>query len=188
MLRVNYCVYVLAFRAAYEFLHLKLVNLDCKFVSDWKKVVLERHHKMSSIQCGRNAIRQIVQGASVRSSDGAVHPLFHACQGVRYRKLEVILTTVRGLKCGVIAFSIGFLASIYELLLYFFQSIEKLGKAGETVKVAPGYFRNHLMPKLLAVPNIEKFAYLIREQRKVRSSYASEIDNFSWLQILMRTP
>ncbi|KAJ6764756.1 hypothetical protein OIU74_023600 [Salix koriyanagi] len=60
-------------------------------------------------------------------------------KGVRYRKLEVILTT----------------------------SIEKLGKAGHTVKVAPGYFRNHLMPKLLAVPNIEKFAHLIREQRKI---------------------
>lgn len=116
------------------------VNLtDCKFVSGWKKVVLERHHKMSSIRCGRNAIQQIVRGTSVRGSDGGVHPLFHACQGVRYRKLEVILTT----------------------------SIEKLGKAGETVKVAPGYFRNHLMPKLLAVPNIEKFAYLIREQRKI---------------------
>jgi Ribosomal protein L9, N-terminal domain len=42
-----------------------------------------------------------------------------------------------------------------------------LGKAGETVEVAPGYFRNHLMPKLLAVPNIDKYAFLIREQRKV---------------------
>ncbi|KAI3695534.1 hypothetical protein L1987_78531 [Smallanthus sonchifolius] len=59
--------------------------------------------------------------------------------GVRYRKLEVILTT----------------------------NIDKLGKAGETVKVAPGHFRNHLMPKLLAVPNIDKFAYLINEQRKI---------------------
>ncbi|KAK3034724.1 hypothetical protein RJ639_032677 [Escallonia herrerae] len=39
--------------------------------------------------------------------------------------------------------------------------------AGETVKVAPGHFRNHLMPKLLAVPNIDKFAYLISEQRKI---------------------
>ncbi|KAK3008533.1 hypothetical protein RJ639_013272 [Escallonia herrerae] len=38
---------------------------------------------------------------------------------------------------------------------------------GETVKVAPGHFRNHLMPKLLAVPNIDKFAYLISEQRKI---------------------
>lgn len=35
------------------------------------------------------------------------------------------------------------------------------------MSVAPGYFRNHLMPKLLAVPNIDKYAFLIREQRKV---------------------
>jgi len=45
--------------------------------------------------------------------------------------------------------------------------MDKLGKAGDTVKVAPGYFRNHLMPKLLAFPNIDKFAYLLNEQRKV---------------------
>lgn len=67
------------------------------------------------------------------------HPMLYAAQGVRYRKLEVILTT----------------------------SIDKLGRAGDMVKVAPGYFRNHLMPKLLAVPNIDKFAYLICEQRKI---------------------
>ncbi|OWM79651.1 uncharacterized protein LOC116202513 [Punica granatum] len=94
---------------------------------------------MAYLQYGRNAIQQIVRGASLRTADGAAHPLLHACKGLRYRKLEVILTT----------------------------SIDKLGKAGETVKVAPGYFRNHLMPKLFAVPNIEKYAYLIREQRKI---------------------
>lgn len=80
----------------------------------------------------RNALR--------RGSDSVLHhPILFAAQGVRYRKLEVILTT----------------------------SIDKLGKAGEVVKVAPGHFRNHLMPKLLAVPNIDKFAYLISEQRKL---------------------
>ncbi|CAK7324200.1 unnamed protein product [Dovyalis caffra] len=95
---------------------------------------------MACIQHSRNALRRIVtKETNFRSSDGTIHPLFYACQGVRYRKLEVILTT----------------------------NIEKLGKAGETVKVAPGHFRNHLMPKLLAVPNIDKFAYLIREQRKI---------------------
>lgn len=52
-------------------------------------------------------------------------------------------------------------------IMFNLQDIDKLGKAGETVKVAPGYFRNHLMPKLLAVPNIDKFAYLVTEQRKV---------------------
>ncbi|KAJ6978012.1 hypothetical protein NC653_029801 [Populus alba x Populus x berolinensis] len=95
---------------------------------------------MACIQHSRNALRRIIaKETNLKSSDGAIHPLLYACQGVRYKKLEVILTT----------------------------SIEKLGKAGQTVKVAPGHFRNHLMPKLLAVPNIEKFAHLIREQRKI---------------------
>lgn len=94
---------------------------------------------MANFQCGRNMLRQLVNNQSIRRCDSVAHPLLYVGQGLRYRKLEVILT----------------------------ESIEKLGKAGETVKVAPGYFRNHLMPKLLAVPNIEKYAYLIREQRKL---------------------
>ncbi|XP_065876855.1 uncharacterized protein [Euphorbia lathyris] len=94
---------------------------------------------MVYFQHGRNALQHIVRETNLKRSHGTVHPLLHACQGVRYRKLEVVLTT----------------------------SIEKLGKAGQTVKVAPGYFRNHLMPKLLAVPNIDKFTHLIREQQKI---------------------
>ncbi|KAK9056730.1 hypothetical protein SSX86_024093 [Deinandra increscens subsp. villosa] len=91
---------------------------------------------MVYLQYGRNILRQ----SKVLNSESVLHhPLFYGGQGVRYRKLEVILTT----------------------------NIDKLGKAGETVKVAPGHFRNHLMPKLLAVPNIDKFAYLISEQRKL---------------------
>ncbi|KAH7568850.1 hypothetical protein JRO89_XS06G0061100 [Xanthoceras sorbifolium] len=92
--------------------------------------------RMACIPHSRNALWLIVK----ESCDRVLHhPLLYACQGVRYRRLEVILTT----------------------------KIDKLGNAGETVKVAPGYFRNHLMPKLLAVPNIEKYAHLIREQRKI---------------------
>ncbi|XP_075485821.1 uncharacterized protein LOC142525418 [Primulina tabacum] len=87
---------------------------------------------MAYLQYGKNILRR-------GSNERLHHPLFYAAQGVRYRKLEVILTT----------------------------TIDKLGKAGEMVKVAPGYFRNHLMPKLLAVPNIDKFAHLIRDQRKI---------------------
>lgn len=94
---------------------------------------------MAYIQCGRNVLRWIVKDTGLHSSDPVLHPLYYLVQGVRHRKLEVILTT----------------------------STLKLGKAGETVKVAPGYFRNHLMPKMLAVPNIDKFAFLIREQRKI---------------------
>lgn len=94
---------------------------------------------MAYMQYGKKALGKIITDTSLRSSDSLVNPLQFACQGLRYRKLEVILTT----------------------------SMKNLGKAGETVKVAPGYFRNHLMPKLLAVPNIEKYAFLIREQRKI---------------------
>ncbi|MCL7035809.1 hypothetical protein MKW94_014241 [Papaver nudicaule] len=95
---------------------------------------------MAHIQCGRNVLRGLIKnGASQRGSDSITHPMLFASQGLRYRKLEIILTT----------------------------SVENLGKAGETVKVAPGYFRNHLMAKMFDVPNIEKYAYLIREQRKM---------------------
>nr|CAD1831138.1 unnamed protein product [Ananas comosus var. bracteatus] len=77
--------------------------------------------------------------AAADTEERITNPVLFASHGLRYRKLEVILTT----------------------------TIDKLGRAGETVKVAPGHFRNHLMPKLLAVPNIEKYAFLIREQRKL---------------------
>ncbi|KAM1781003.1 hypothetical protein ACFX11_042273 [Malus domestica] len=96
---------------------------------------------MAYLRNGRNVLRQIVKDTNIHSSGGSdrmMNPLIYASQGVRFRHLEVILTT----------------------------SVDKLGKAGETVKVAPGYFRNHLMPKLLAVPNIDKYAYLIKEHRK----------------------
>ncbi|CAD6265101.1 unnamed protein product [Miscanthus lutarioriparius] len=70
----------------------------------------------------------------------AANPFLFSGHGLRYRKLEVILTT----------------------------TIDKLGKTGDVVKVAPGHFRNHLMPKMLAVPNLDKFAILVREQRKLQ--------------------
>nr|GEW05429.1 ribosomal protein L9/RNase H1 [Tanacetum cinerariifolium] len=97
-----------------------------------------RIRRMVYLQYGRSILRQ---SKVLKDTSESVlhHPLFYAAQGVRYRKLEVILTT----------------------------NVDKLGKAGKTVKVAPGHFRNHLMPKLLAVPNIDKFAYLIAEQRKI---------------------
>ncbi|XP_062229960.1 uncharacterized protein LOC133927485 [Phragmites australis] len=77
----------------------------------------------------------------------ATNPVLFSGHGLRFRKLEVILTT----------------------------TIDKLGKAGEVVKVAPGHFRNHLMPKMLAVPNMDKFAILIREQRKLYQREEEEV-------------
>ncbi|KAH0756664.1 hypothetical protein KY290_026934 [Solanum tuberosum] len=103
---------------------------------------------MACLQYGRNTLRQQLKNVKTSAAifqkcqGGEVHlhhPLFYAVQGVRYRKLQVILTT----------------------------GIDNLGKAGETVRVAPGYFRNHLMPKLLAVPNIDKYRHLMEDQRKI---------------------
>lgn len=54
------------------------------------------------------------------------------------------------------------------------QDVEKLGKAGDVVKVAPGYGRNYLIPKKIAVlatpgsikiQEIERLAQARRDQR-----------------------
>jgi len=54
------------------------------------------------------------------------------------------------------------------------QDVEKLGKAGDVVKVAPGYGRNYLIPKKIAleatpgnikVAEVEKVAHARRDHR-----------------------
>ncbi|KAI4305116.1 hypothetical protein L6164_028502 [Bauhinia variegata] len=117
------------------------MNRVCQIYSHLAFLIGQRRN----IQKGRIVLSGT--GCEPVTSSNVVNPLLYPCQGLRYRKLEVFLTT----------------------------SIEKLGKAGEIVKVAPGYFRDNLMPKLLAVPNIDKFAYLIREQRKVRFYYEPSV-------------
>lgn len=61
----------------------------------WRR--LEEALWMAYLRNGRNVIRQIIKDTNIHSSDSdrMIHPLLYACQGVRYRKLEVILTTVR---------------------------------------------------------------------------------------------
>lgn len=51
---------------------------------------------MAHVAQSRNVIRHVVyRGTAFHKSENAIHhPLLFACQGVRYRKLEVILTTV----------------------------------------------------------------------------------------------
>jgi large subunit ribosomal protein L9 len=55
------------------------------------------------------------------------------------------------------------------------QDVEKLGKAGDVVKVAPGYGRNYLIPKRFAleatpgnvkIAEIERVAHARRDQRE----------------------
>ena len=59
------------------------------------------------------------------------------------------------------------------------QDVEKLGKAGDIVKVAPGYGRNYLVPRKFAVEatpgnikniEIEKLALAKRDQREKDSA------------------
>jgi len=59
------------------------------------------------------------------------------------------------------------------------QDVEKLGKAGDIVKVAPGYGRNYLVPRKFAVAatpgnikiiEIEKLALAKRDQREKDSA------------------
>ena len=66
------------------------------------------------------------------------------------------------------------------------QDVDKLGKAGDVVKVAPGYGRNYLIPRKIAVEatpgnvkitEIEKLAHARRDQRdkQAASLVAQEI-------------
>lgn len=105
---------------------------------------------MGRLQFGRTVLQHLTKVSGSASSLGSGHaelPWTSIARGIRFRKqLECILTT----------------------------DVDKLGKAGETVKVAPGYFRNHLMPKLLAVPNRDHYVYIIREQRKLYQHHEEE--------------
>jgi large subunit ribosomal protein L9 len=59
------------------------------------------------------------------------------------------------------------------------QDVEKLGKAGDVVKVAPGYGRNYLIPRRIAmeatpgnmkVVEMERIAHARRDQREKESA------------------
>jgi hypothetical protein len=52
------------------------------------------------------------------------------------------------------------------------QPMERLGQAGQIVKVAPGYARNRLIPEMLALPAIEKFVLLVQNQLKVLITFS----------------
>lgn len=46
------------------------------------------------------------------------------------------------------------------------EDIEKLGMRGEVVKVAPGYARNFLLPKRLAVPATDANKKIVEQERQ----------------------
>ncbi len=46
------------------------------------------------------------------------------------------------------------------------EDVEKLGNRGELVKVAPGYARNYLLPKKLAVPATDANRKIVEQERQ----------------------
>ena len=46
------------------------------------------------------------------------------------------------------------------------EDVEKLGQRGETVKVAPGYARNFLLPQQLAVPATSANKKIVEQERQ----------------------
>lgn len=54
----------------------------------------------------------------------------------------------------------------------FLQDVSGTGRAGEVKEVAPGYARNYLLPKGLAVPASESAQKDVQYQRKIEASRA----------------
>ena len=71
-----------------------------------------------------------------------------------------------------------------ELLLR--QSIEKLGRVGEVVKVRPGYARNYLLPMGLAIPVTKANVALIeRERERIAAEEAARVSSLKELAARM---
>eukprot|EP00250_Pteridium_aquilinum_P003053 c13387_g1_i1 orf=445-1125(-) len=58
----------------------------------------------------------------------------------------------------------GMKAAPKQMEVILTADINKVGKAGEIVKVAKGYARNMLIPQLLALPKLDKYVNLVRKK------------------------
>ncbi|HEX7088450.1 MAG TPA: 50S ribosomal protein L9 [Vicinamibacterales bacterium] len=54
------------------------------------------------------------------------------------------------------------------------EHVENLGRRGDIVKVAPGYARNYLLPRKLALPVTEQNRKLIERERKIAEAREAE--------------
>ena len=54
------------------------------------------------------------------------------------------------------------------------EDIERLGSRGDVVKVAPGYARNYLLPRKLAIPTGSKAANLYKELERQKTLQADK--------------
>ena len=57
------------------------------------------------------------------------------------------------------------------------EDIEKLGRRGETVKVAPGYGRNYLLPKKLAYPATPGNLKVIQHEKRAKDVRDAKVRN-----------
>ena len=61
------------------------------------------------------------------------------------------------------------------MLVLLREDVEKLGKAGETVKVKDGYARNYLIPQSLAFPATDAFMNVVKEERKAETRRLAKV-------------
>lgn len=73
--------------------------------------------------------------------------------GLFLRQQNFYLLQTRGLK-----------AAPKQMEVILTADLNKVGKAGEIVKVAKGYARNMLIPQLLALPKLDKYVDLVQRQ------------------------
>jgi large subunit ribosomal protein L9 len=64
------------------------------------------------------------------------------------------------------------MASAIQLILK--ENVEKLGKAGDLVKVKPGYARNYLIPRALGFPATRSNVSRIEHERKAIMAHAAK--------------
>lgn len=60
----------------------------------------------------------------------------------------------------------GMKAAPKQMEVILTADINKVGKAGQIVKVSKGYARNMLIPQLLALPKLDKYVNLVRKELK----------------------
>ena len=71
-------------------------------------------------------------------------------------------------------YEMKFNAQIMQTEVMLMDSVKKLGKSGEIVKVAPGYARNYLIPKGLAAPVTEAAKRRLKKLEAERAARAAE--------------
>jgi large subunit ribosomal protein L9 len=64
------------------------------------------------------------------------------------------------------------MASAIQIILK--ENVDKLGKAGDLVKVKPGYARNYLIPRALAFPATRSNISRIEHERKAIMAHAAK--------------